>query len=200
MTSILRIESARANGAKSRGPVTPEGKLASAANSAHSTGPVTPEGKARVSRNAITHGMLSNAVVLTDEEAEHFAATLALLEEELQPQTPVESKLVRVMAVADWRQTRLWCLEKAHLENEIRRQIEAHADGNGRSPTEDLSPVAWTARAFRALSDESRALELLNRYEARYDRQYQRALAAFNAHRASREKSENSKQSEPNIR
>jgi hypothetical protein len=107
MSSILRIEASRANGAKSRGPVTPEGKLASAENSKLSTGPVTPEGKARSSRNAITHGMLAGAIVLTEEETVRFSDELDLLEEELQPRTPVEFKLVRVMAVADWRQSPL---------------------------------------------------------------------------------------------
>ena len=191
MNSILRIESSRANGAKSRGPVTPEGKLASAANTRHSTGPVTPEGKARSSLNAMTHGMLAGAVVLTDEELEHFNAELALLEDELQPRTPIEFNFVRIMAVASWRQTRLWCLEREQFEHEIRKQLDAPGG-------EDLPPVARAARAFRALSDESRSLELLNRYEARYDRQYQRALASFKAHRASAE-IQNAERTEPNI-
>src|SRR5438874_2056951 len=142
MSSILRKQSSRANGAKSRGPITPEGKLASAANAQHPTGPVTPEGKARSSLNAITHGMLANAIVLTDEQLARFEIELALLEEELQPRTGIEYKYLTVMAVANWRQTRLWCLEKEHFEYETRKQIRAH------SAEEDLSPVAWTARAF----------------------------------------------------
>ena len=43
MSSILRLESSRANGAKSRGPVTAAGKQTSAANAIHATGSVTLE-------------------------------------------------------------------------------------------------------------------------------------------------------------
>jgi hypothetical protein len=47
-----------------------------------------------------------------------------------------------------------------------------------------------TARAFRVLCDESRVTELLNRYEARYNRHYQQALSGFRAYRADRRKDE----------
>jgi len=47
MSSTLRIAASRANGARSRGPVTEAGKLASAANGIHAHGAVTPEGQAR---------------------------------------------------------------------------------------------------------------------------------------------------------
>jgi hypothetical protein len=186
MSSILRIKASRANGARSRGPVTPKGKAASAANSAKSTGPVTPEGKARVSQNATTHGMLAGSVVLTEEGAERFSAELSRLEDEFKPQSHAEEHFVRVMAVAAWRQTRIWCLEKEHFENETRKLIRNSPE------TQDLSPVACTALAFRTLSDDSKSLELLNRYEARYDRQYQRALACLRTYQIS-------KQTEPNI-
>jgi hypothetical protein len=67
------------------------------------------------------------------------------------------------------------------------------------------------ARSFRSLADESRALELLNRYEVRFSREYLRALACFKGHRADNIRSAGarveksaakiikiSKQSEPN--
>jgi len=63
-------------------------------------------------------------------------------------------------------------------------------------------PAMHTALAFTALSDHSRALELLNRYEVRYSREYQRTLICFKAQRAERirdSKSEISERTEPNI-
>jgi hypothetical protein len=61
-------------------------------------------------------------------------------------------------------------------------------------------PSMHTALAFASLSDDSRALELLNRYEVRYSREYQRTLVYFHAQRAERHKNKRiSKRSEPNI-
>ncbi|MGA2713091.1 MAG: hypothetical protein ABSG41_08270 [Bryobacteraceae bacterium] len=148
MRTERQTQASRANGAKSSGPATPEGKLAS-------------------SRNATTHGMLSGTIVLEGESKDRFRALLAALHEELQPRTPIETSLVENMAVARWRQMRIWGMEKAGMEHEMRRQAEASQS------TEDTA--TRSALAFRALSDDSRSLELINRYESRYDRQYLRA-------------------------
>jgi hypothetical protein len=50
-------------------------------------------------------------------------------------------------------------------------------------PLDDPTPPF--VRAFRALSNRSSALELLNRLEARFGRQFTRAFAEFNELRAS---------------
>jgi hypothetical protein len=188
MSSILAIEASRANGAKSRGPVTIAGKLAALANSAKSTGPVTPEGRAISSRNAIRHGILAESIVLDSESAERFSEVLSTLQEELQPASPIESRYVETMALAEWRRLRLLCLEKEQMTIETRRQEAADLGSSGNST--EVSSTRYTALAFRALSDESRAQELLNRYESRYDRQYQRALNGLRAYRADRRKDE----------
>src|ERR1700688_1078747 len=129
MSSLLRIEASKANGAKSHGPVTPEGKLASASNSELSTGPVTPDGKARSAQNAIRHGILTGAIVLDTESSEQFAELLAQLHEELQPEPGIETRFVEVMAIADWRRMRLWCMEREELSREIESQ-----NNSGQSP------------------------------------------------------------------
>jgi hypothetical protein len=187
MSSSLRIEASRANGAKSRGPVTEDGKRASSANSAKSTGPVTPEGRARSAQNATRHGMLSDSIVLDDESAERFGIVLSLLEDELEPVTGIEQTFVETMALARWRQLRLWTVEKAQIDREARKQyLERYGQEFNRDNEVDDRPVTFAALAFRAMSDESRALELVGRLDARYDRQYKSALSSFNAHRRAR--------------
>jgi hypothetical protein len=157
MSTERQQNASRANGAKSRGPVTPNGKLAS-------------------SRNAITHGMLSDTVVLKAESTDRFRGLLNALFEEFNPRTPFEESLIENMAVSRWRQMRIWGMEKAAMEHEMRRQY-----GTPLSAALDPSEQAATraALAFRTLSDDSRSLELINRYEARFDRQYLRAHRRF---------------------
>jgi hypothetical protein len=190
MSSILRIEASRANGAKSYGPVTVAGRLASLANSAKSTGAITPEGHARSSQNAIRHGILAESMVLGSESAEAFSEVLSTLQEELQPASPIESRYVETMALAEWRRLRLICLEKEQMTIETRRQEAADLGSLSNDGEVEVSSTRYTALAFRALSDESRAQELLNRYEGRYDRQYQRAYNGLRTYRADKRKDE----------
>jgi len=190
MNSILRIAASRANGAKSRGPVTVAGRLASLANSAKSTGAITPEGRALSSQNAIRHGILAESIVLASESAERFSEVLSTMQEELQPASPIESRYVETMALAEWRRLRLICLEKEQITIETHRQEAADLSNLSNDGEAEVSSTRYTALAFRALSDESRAQELLNRYEARYDRQYQRALNGLRAYRADKRRDE----------
>src|ERR1700735_4841226 len=159
--SPLQIAAARANGAKSRGPVTAQGKRASAGNSANSTGPVTPEGKSRSSQNATRHGLLSDSMVLHGESDARFCALLNTLESELQPEPGIESIQAEIMAVAHWRRMRLWSLEKAlYLQETLKRQDAACKSsnsaqaGNGDAVNEDgddgETPITHLAHSFRS--------------------------------------------------
>jgi len=194
MSSQRRINASRANGALSRGPATVPGKLAALANSARSTGPRTPEGKARSARNALRHGILAESIVLDSESSEAFCEILATLELELKPTSFIERRFVENMATAEWRRLRLLCIEKDQFLTEARRfenddarspaGLPLASEAVAETETSEISSVHYTALAFKAMADQSRAQELLNRYESRYDRQYNRALAALRAHRA----------------
>ena len=65
---------------------------------------------------------------------------------------------------------RVWILENSAVCHEIRKQAEANALEN--MPTQ-------AALAYRTLSDQSRWLDVFNRYEARFDRQLSRAIQRF---------------------
>ena len=147
--SDLQIEASRANGSKSRGPVSEEGKLAS-------------------SRNALKHGILSDTVLLPGEDSASFEADAQDLFEEHQPIGPTEQEMVEMMIVARWRRTRVWILERTCLAGQLQQEYH-HA------PEPKPSLTTATALAFRSLADNSRTLDLVNRYESRYDRQYFRA-------------------------
>ena len=106
--SNARAEASRRNGAKSRGPKT-------------------PEGKARSAQNALKHGMRAQKyVVLPEEDAAAFAALEAALTLELAPQGVLQSILVGRIARAAWRLERA-----ARIEVELfAERLLAVRDGN----------------------------------------------------------------------
>jgi hypothetical protein len=151
-------------------------QIASRTNGAKSHGPLTEEGKQASSQNSRTHGLLSKKVVLAGESQEEFDALLASFLDEHQPETATERDLIERMAAARWRQERVWSVETAGLNNEIRRP--RYHEG------EDYATLTFVA--LRTLSDDSRVLDLLQRYDARFERQFRAALTALLNLRAKR--------------
>jgi len=100
MISEKRSAAARANGARSRGPVTPEGKAIS-------------------SRNALRHGLLSNIIVLPNESAENFKLLFDMTVERFSPVDDVEMSLVEEMVAAYWRLRRCMAIESSLLTDTL---------------------------------------------------------------------------------
>ncbi len=85
---------------------------ASRNNGARSRGPKTPDGKARSARNALKHGLRAQKyVVLPDEDAAEFAALEAALMEELAPDGVLQTVLAQRIVAATWRLSRAERLE-----------------------------------------------------------------------------------------
>jgi hypothetical protein len=97
-------------------------KMASRANGARSKGPITPAGKARSSRNATRHGLMAKCVVLEDESREGFDTLLAEFIARFGPTDGVELGLVEEMFSAFWRQRRAWAIETRTMDNAISTQ------------------------------------------------------------------------------
>src|SRR5687767_12832283 len=75
--------------------------LASRANGAKSLGPKTTEGKCRASQNALRHGMAAETLVLTNESRSRFEALLAAYIERFQPRDEVEADLIEEIVAAN---------------------------------------------------------------------------------------------------
>ena len=92
--------------------LTSEKKAAAArANGALSRGPVTPEGKARSSQNAFQHGLFSANVVLSFENEEAFHAMLQDYCDYYQPVGRVEHDMIYQLAACVWRMARAYNME-----------------------------------------------------------------------------------------
>jgi hypothetical protein len=146
MISEKHSQAARANGARSRGPVSPEGKAIS-------------------SRNALRHGLLANTVVLSNESAKTFETLFYLLIERFSPVDDIELSAIEEMAAAHWRMRRVMSMEHAILDAAILANPDKDRDQQ-------------TLAAFTDPAGQT-TLALLQRYEARFQYMYNRALRSL---------------------
>ena len=147
-----RAEASRQNGAKSRGPKT-------------------PEGRARSAQNALKHGLRAEKyLVLPEEDAAEFAGLEAALLEELAPVGALQAVLARRVAVAAWRLARADRLEVELFEERgygnASPGLALIRDGNGTRSFETLLRYRGAAMAefwralktLKALQAEQRAM------------------------------------------
>src|SRR5271165_652409 len=80
-------------------------------NAQKSTGPKTEEGKAASSKNRLSHGFMSAATVIPDEDPEEFRALLIDFALEFQPETATEQILIEKMATNQWLSLRAFRLQ-----------------------------------------------------------------------------------------
>jgi hypothetical protein len=155
-----RAEASRANGAKSRGPVT-------------------PEGKARSSMNGFKHGLRSGRVVLPTEGFDIYSGYLQAYMDVWLPQNIFEQDLVENMVNARWRIRRIESMETCAINativenNEATRQKFSECDINSE-----------TALAFRAFANAEKALETFSRHEERLQKTFERSYKLLERSRA----------------
>jgi len=152
MSSQLKSDTARANGAKSHGPVTPQGRAIS-------------------SRNSLRHGFAAKSVVLPTESSHEFQALLRSYVVQFDPRGGVEQELVQTMVAARWRLRRIGNIETALLSTELVRRAEDIDE-----EFENMKNVDRLAWIFEKLADHGQALSLVVRYEGALNRSYDRAF------------------------
>lgn len=143
MSSQRRIDSSRANGALSHGPVSVEGKR-------------------RAELANMRHGLLARCVVVENESREIFDLVLSQHIEYFKPLNAVELGMVEDITCAYWRLRRIQAIETSMFNSGVRKQ----------DPVNELERLEL---AFAGLSETSK-FNVLNRYESRLQRTYQRAL------------------------
>jgi hypothetical protein len=136
--------------------------IASRANGAKSQGPNSSAGKRRSSANSTRHGLLAKCIVLTYESESVFQQFFDEHLQKFNPADAVEYAVVEEIAVAAWRLRRVWTIESTLFNKAIGRSTENFAPGR-------------IADAFTSLGANNQ-LQLLDRYETRLQRMYQRAL------------------------
>ena len=152
MRSDAQIEASRINGAKSQGPITPEGKRIS-------------------SQNAVKHGLSARTVVLCNEDHALFEQLEQDYIDSLQPCTVLELHLVQHVAVAEWRVRRAWSIETGI--NDISILQHKFQDDREHPRLDEDYRIALTQK--RVESD----VAPVQRATARLERARSRALAEF---------------------
>jgi hypothetical protein len=119
-------EASRQNGTKSKGPVTPAGKLASSGNS-------------------IGHGLESRAALMPGESLEAYRANLDIWTTTLGPRTPGEAQVVARIADISFRRDRLSRLEEKLMASALEKALAVSA------PAQTLKKVSQAQEAVGGL-------------------------------------------------
>lgn len=141
------------------------------------TGPRSVRGKANSSRNAQTHGLLSQHLIIAGEDRGQFDSLLTTLQTEMRPLGLLENSLVERIAVALWRQRRLIRAESAGIA------LRAH-EKNGPVVADFHNYVEATVSIDAiqtALADDTESQFLSDLLEeiAGFDSQHPNALKMF---------------------
>jgi hypothetical protein len=150
-TSTRRQESSRLNGAKSRGPVT-------------------TEGKEKVRMNAVKHGALAKLVTLNSEEEIAFREIHQRYVLRFEPRDQAEFDLVEQIVWANWKMRKIWI----HETSVIGLQIALDRDKVNMEWINPVETDRQTLGIIEALK-ESNALELFSRYSRSLSSQAERA-------------------------
>ena len=146
-------------------------RAASRANGAKSTGPVSVEGRARSSRNSLRHGLCSEVVVLPHEDRGAFEALRDSYMDDFQPANQSQHDLVETMAAARWRLNRLVEIEAKLFEKEM-----VLRDDDIEKELSNMTEVEKLAWVFDHMANHSKSLAMQIRYEGSLNRSYERAF------------------------
>jgi len=131
--------------------ISPQKLAANRRNAQLSTGPRTEEGKSRSRQNALKHGILASALLITAgegaEDPAEFNELLGGLRRDLAPVGTLEERMVEKIAVCWWRQKRVLSCEaglvqRAFVPNlQHERMLDRLASQGLLVPTPELAAI-----------------------------------------------------------
>jgi hypothetical protein len=146
-------------------------------NALKSTGPKTPEGKASVRHNALKHGLLTQEVLLPEEDEEALRELDERLRAELQPEGEMEDLLVEQIVATQWRLRRMRRVEAGVFDWESSSAARSAADsaaGYLRRPIPE--GTSMLGLSFIRDANGANAFSKLSRYETAIERSLYKAL------------------------
>jgi len=129
-----QIEASRANGQKSRGPTTAEGKRRSAMNS-------------------LLHGVFSKVLIMANEDPDEYASLRCGYFARFQPADAVEADIIGNMVASQWFLRRAWRVETGLLDVTVDTMAPKVDDKFDR-----IDEGVRTALGYKKLSDRSTSL------------------------------------------
>jgi hypothetical protein len=151
---------------KAKRPISARQLAANRANGAKSHGPSSDQGRAASRTNALKHHLCGSLVTLEGEERDDYERFKIAHFARFDPRDELEVDLCEKMAHAAWRINRAALMEAELLDLEICKQKATLDRAIGLR-----SHTAMTL-AFKALTEESNTLSNINRYESALVRQY----------------------------
>jgi hypothetical protein len=142
---LTRAESARINGAKSKGPITEEGKQIS-------------------KMNRQSHGLYTQNVLLSEEEHSRFVEVCRAFHEALGPMDQAEVLLIRRIALAEFQHDRLMQFEASRMMREMQHGSlpeDATMDRFSRLKRSSERSIARAKKEFSDLRKEKLARKTL---------------------------------------
>jgi hypothetical protein len=141
-------------------------------NAAKSRGPITPEGRAAVRHNALKHGFTAAEIILPTVESEaDFEQFRQAIEDKCQPVGPIEEVLVEDMVISRWRLSRIRKMEPGFFAKNL-HNLKAIRE-------EHYSHLSGYAHLTHVLADDALYQDVygkMSRYEGRFQRTFFKAL------------------------
>ena len=152
MPKLTKAESVRINGAKSRGPKT-------------------PNGLANSTVNAVKHGLTAKTLALTNENTDLLLEIMNSYFDLFLPANKMEIDIVCDIVAARWRLRRIWRYQTAMLDVEMDNQTPAF-EKRYQTFDEDMRGAA----AFSAIVDNSKGYVTALRTDVHLTRIYRTAV------------------------